>query len=49
MNTFISDRAVDTHIVNLRRKLEHDPAAPKHIVSVRSMGYRMENETPTES
>lgn len=48
-NTYISDRAVDTHIVNLRRKLEHDPAAPKHIVSVRSMGYRMENETPTES
>jgi DNA-binding response OmpR family regulator len=48
-NTYVTDRAVDTHIVNLRRKVEPDPAGPRYIVSVRSMGYRMEHENPTES
>jgi DNA-binding response OmpR family regulator len=35
-------RTVDTHIAELRRKLEPDPAAPRHIVSVRKAGYRLE-------
>jgi len=39
---FVVDRVVDTHIVKLRRKLEPDPAAPRHIVSVRGLGYRFE-------
>ncbi len=33
-------RTVDTHIVHLRKKLEDDPARPKHIINVRSVGYR---------
>jgi len=33
-------RTVDTHIVHLRQKLEHDPASPKHIVNVRGVGYK---------
>ncbi len=33
-------RPVDTHIVHLRKKLEDDPARPKHIINVRSVGYR---------
>ncbi len=33
-------RTVDTHIANLRRKLEEDPARPRHLVSVRGVGYR---------
>ena len=33
-------RTVDTHVANLRRKLEDDPADPQHIVGVRSVGYR---------
>jgi DNA-binding response OmpR family regulator len=36
-DTFLTDRAVDAHIVNLRRKLGQD-----QIVSVRGMGYRFD-------
>ena len=36
----ITDRVVDTHIVKLRRRIESDPAQPRHIVSVRGLGYR---------
>ncbi len=35
-------RVVDSFIVRLRRYLEPDPAHPKHIVSVRGRGYRLE-------
>jgi DNA-binding response OmpR family regulator len=39
----ITDRVVDNHIMNLRRKLEENPAAPRYLVSARGMGYRFEN------
>ncbi len=35
-------RTIDTHIAELRRKLETDPAAPRHILTVRKAGYRLE-------
>jgi DNA-binding response OmpR family regulator len=35
-------RVVDNFIVRLRRYLEKDPSKPKHIVSVRGHGYRLE-------
>ena len=38
----VSDRAVDAHIVNLRRKIEDTPAAPAFLVSVRGLGYRFD-------
>jgi DNA-binding response OmpR family regulator len=38
----LSDRAVDNHIVNLRRKVETTPGEPKHLVSVRGLGYRLD-------
>jgi len=41
-DVFVTDRVVDTHVVKLRRKLEPDPARPRHIVSVRGIGYRFE-------
>lgn len=40
--TYITQRAVDAHIVNLRRKIEPDANEPRHIVSVRGMGYRFD-------
>ena len=42
VGTFLSDRAVDNHIVNLRRKLERVPTEPSHFVSVRGLGYRFD-------
>jgi len=38
----MTDRVVDTHVLNLRKKIEPDPASPRHIVSVRGAGYRFE-------
>jgi two-component system, OmpR family, alkaline phosphatase synthesis response regulator PhoP len=34
-------RTVDTHIGELRRKLESDPSRPRHILTVRKAGYRI--------
>ena len=36
----VLSRTVDSHIAELRRKLEDDPAAPRHIVTVWTVGYR---------
>ncbi len=38
----IVSRTVDTHVVELRRKLEEDPANPRHILTVRKAGYRLQ-------
>jgi DNA-binding response OmpR family regulator len=35
-------RTVDTHVAELRRKLERDPAAPEYILTARKAGYRVE-------
>lgn len=40
--TFITDRVVDTHIANLRKKIEPKLARPRHLVSVRGIGYRFD-------
>jgi DNA-binding response OmpR family regulator len=37
-----ASRTVDTHIGELRRKLEKDPSAPEHILTVRKSGYRFQ-------
>ena len=39
---FISDRVVYTHMNNLRSKLEPDPQKPRHILTVRGIGYRLD-------
>jgi DNA-binding response OmpR family regulator len=33
-------RAIDNFIVRLRRYIEDDPAKPKHLLTVRGVGYR---------
>jgi two-component system response regulator RegX3 len=35
-------RTLDTHIKRLRRKIEPDPANPRHLVTVRGVGFRFE-------
>jgi two-component system alkaline phosphatase synthesis response regulator PhoP len=37
---FVVSRTVDSHIAELRRKLEDDAADPKHVVTVWKVGYR---------
>jgi len=39
----VVSRTVDTHIAELRRKLEENPASPRHIVTVRKTGYRIKS------
>lgn len=38
----VMTRTVDIHIAELRRKLEHDPSTPKHILTVWKAGYRLQ-------
>lgn len=38
----VMSRTVDMHIMELRRKLEVDPATPRHFLTVRKTGYRFE-------
>jgi DNA-binding response OmpR family regulator len=40
-DTDVLTRTVDIHIAELRRKLEDDPANPRHILTVRKVGYRL--------
>lgn len=39
---FGDGRLVDVHIRRLRTKVEHDPANPRHVVTVRGLGYRLQ-------
>lgn len=41
-DTYIGDRVVDTHILNLRKKIEAAPAQPEYLHSVRGIGYRFD-------
>jgi two-component system response regulator RegX3 len=35
-------KTLDVHVKRLRSKVEPDPAAPKHLVTVRGLGYKFE-------
>jgi DNA-binding response OmpR family regulator len=35
-------RTVDSHVASLRKKLEADPARPRHILTARKAGYRLQ-------
>ena len=40
---FGDGRLVDVHIRRLRTKVEADPANPRHVVTVRGLGYRLQS------
>ncbi len=40
------ERAIDSHIKNLRRKIEPDPRSPRFILTVYGVGYRFADERP---
>ncbi len=39
-DVYPTTRTVDNHILKLRKKLEEDPASPKHILSIYGEGYQ---------
>jgi DNA-binding response OmpR family regulator len=41
-SAFVGDtRTVDVHVRNLRRKIEHEPAHPERLITVRGVGYQL--------
>jgi len=41
-DTYASDRIVDNHIANLRKKIEPDPTQPRYLRNLRGLGYRFD-------
>ncbi|MEO1062885.1 MAG: response regulator transcription factor [Actinomycetota bacterium] len=35
----VLERTVDVHVANIRRKVEVDPSAPEHVLTVKGIGY----------
>jgi DNA-binding response OmpR family regulator len=40
----VGTRTIDTHVLNLRQKLEADPARPKWLLTVHGVGYRLASD-----
>ncbi len=38
------ERAIDSHVKNLRRKLEPDPRPPRYVLTVYGVGYRLADD-----
>jgi DNA-binding response OmpR family regulator len=39
-DVFVTPHTVDTHMANLRKKIEDDPSRPRFIKSIRGVGYK---------
>ncbi len=42
-NVTVSFRTIDSHIANIRKKIELDPSRPQHILSIRGVGYKFKD------
>ena len=40
-NLIVTSRTIDSHIANIRKKIEDNPAKPKFIKSIRGVGYKI--------
>jgi len=40
-NLVVSYRTIDSHIANIRKKIEDNPSNPKYILSIRGVGYKL--------
>ncbi len=47
-DAYVGPRAVDTHMVNLRQKVEDDGRHPRHLLTVHGVGYRLVVESDDE-
>ncbi|HUU18154.1 MAG TPA: response regulator transcription factor [Sedimentisphaerales bacterium] len=43
LDSLVTDRAVDTHIANLRKKVERKPSHPRYLITVHGAGYRFDD------
>ena len=41
-----TERTIDVHISNLRRKLELDPRRPQYLLTVFGVGYKLASDRP---
>ncbi|WP_434444741.1 response regulator transcription factor [Lentzea sp. E54] len=41
IDSFLTTRTIDTHVKNLRRKIETDTRTPEHLVTVYGIGYKL--------
>ena len=48
-DTYVTDRVVDNQVTNLRKKIEPQPEQPRHLISLRGLGYRFDVEPVTEA
>ena len=39
-DVFVTPHTIDTHMANLRKKIEDDPSRPRFIISIRGVGYK---------
>jgi two-component system alkaline phosphatase synthesis response regulator PhoP len=39
-DVFVTPHTIDTHMANLRKKIEDDPSSPRFIISIRGIGYK---------
>jgi DNA-binding response OmpR family regulator len=44
---YITERTIDAHVMNLRRKIEADPRQPCWLLTVYGVGYKFADETVT--
>jgi DNA-binding response OmpR family regulator len=40
-DVYVGTRTIDTHVLNLRQKIEVDPRRPRHLLTVHGIGYRL--------
>ncbi|MEV4616699.1 response regulator transcription factor [Kitasatospora sp. NPDC049258] len=47
IDRYITERTIDVHVLNLRKKLEPDPRRPVHLVTVFGVGYKLSTADAT--
>jgi two-component system, OmpR family, alkaline phosphatase synthesis response regulator PhoP len=45
---YITERTIDVHVMNLRKKIEPEPAQPTYLLTVYGLGYKL-SDTPGDS
>ena len=43
LDNYVTDRTVDTHIANIRKKIEENPAHPRFLLTISGVGYRFDD------